>query len=241
MAAMLYRDKHKEKVEEFLLVCNILADRMFVTSHGGNLAYKLEEDVYLITPTRRYKNILVPEDLVFINIKGEVLEGEREPTGEMPMYLNLFMERPDIISAIHCHPVYTNAFTIMKGTNWLMRPLYPELILEAGPIPVVPYGEPLSQELADNFKPFLQKYNTFLMENHGLTAISRSDLLRLMHIVDMVEVSAVAILSALAVGEIKEIPRHEVENLARTMKTRELPMIGAPGANESIVELFYSN
>lgn len=238
---MLLREKHREKVEEFLNVCRILSGRRFVTSHGGNLAYKLEEDVYLITPTRRYKNILVPEDLVFINLKGEMLEGEREPTGEMPMYLNLFQARPDIISAIHCHPLYTNAFTIMKGTNWMMRPIYPELIIEAGPIPVVPYGEPLSQALADNFKPFLQKYNSFLMENHGFTAISPSDLTRLMHIVDMVEVSAIAILAALAAGEIKEIPRPEVEKLANTMTTRKLPMIGAPGVNDSILGLYYDN
>ena len=234
-------EKHSSAVEEFLNVCMWLSDRRFVTSHGGNLAYRVEDNVYIITPTRRYKNILQAEDLVFVNIDGDVLEGSREPTGEMPMYLNLFQARPDIRSAIHCHPPYTNAFTIMKGINWLMRPVFPELIIEAGPVPVVPYGEPLTQELADNFKPFLQNYNTFLMENHGLTAISPSGLTRLMHIIDMVEVSAISILSALAAGEVKEISRQEVENLANTMKTRQLPMIGAPGANESIVGLYYSN
>ena len=232
-------EKHQQEVEDFLYVCNWLADRRFVTSHGGNLAYKVDENVYIITPTRRYKNILVPEDLVFVNIDGDTLEGTREPTGEMPMYLNLFRFRPDIRSAIHCHPPYTNAFAIMKETNWLMRPIFPETVVEVGPVPVVPYGEPLTQELADNFKPFLQKYNTFIMESHGITAISPSDIVRLMHIIDMLEVSAVSILSALAVGEIKEIPRREVEALARTMKTRKLPMIGAPGANKSVIDLFY--
>lgn len=232
-------DKYRDNVDEFLSICMKLSDRRFVTSHGGNLAVKLEDDLILITPTRRYKDILVPEDLIFIDSKGNTVEGTREPTGEMPMYLNLFDARPDVKSAIHCHPLYTNAFTIMKGTNWLMRPLYPELIIEAGPIPVVPYGEPISQELADNFKPFLPKYNTFLMENHGLTAISPLDLTRLMHIVDMVEVSAIAILSALAVGEIKEISKEEVEKLSKTAVTRELPMVGAPGVNKSYTELFY--
>ena len=43
-----------------------------------------------------------------------------------------------------------------------------ETVVEVGPVPIVPFGEPLTQELADNFKPYLQKYNTFLMENHGL-------------------------------------------------------------------------
>ncbi len=229
---------HKEKVEDLLHVCKWLSDRHFATSHGGNLAYKMEDNVYLITPTRRYKNSLVAEDLVFVDIDGNTLEGTRKPSGEMPMYLNMFKHRPDIVSAIHCHPPWTNAFTLMKE-NWLMRPLFPESVVEIGPVPVVPYGEPISQELADNFVPFLQKYNTFIMENHGITAISPSDIIRLMHIVDMLEVSSISILAALAAGEIKEIPRHEVEKMEKTIITRELPMIGAPGANTGLIDLFY--
>lgn len=235
------QEKYTQEIEDFLYVCHWLAEHRFVTSHGGNLASKVEEDLFLITPTRRYKNILVADDLVFIDSDGKTVEGTREPTGEMPMYLNLFRDRPDINSAIHCHPPYTNAFAILKGTNWLMRPIYPETVVEVGPVPVVPYGEPLTQRLADNFKPFLQKYNTFIMESHGITAISPSDILRLMHIIDMLEVSSISILSALAAGEIKEIPREDVARLENTMKTRELPMIGAPGVNKSYLDLFYSD
>lgn len=232
--------KYSSQVDDFMYVVNWLADLRFVTSHGGNLAYKLDDNLYLTTPTRRYKNTLKADDLVFIDGDGNTIEGKWEPTGETPMYLNLFRERPDIVSAIHCHPPYTNAFAIMKK-NWLMRPIFPETIVEIGPVPVVPYGEPLTQRLADNFKPFLQKYNTFIMENHGVTAISPSDIVRLMHIIDMLEVTSVSILSALAAGEIKEIPREDVERLQNTMKTRELPMIGAPGVNKSYLDLYYDD
>lgn len=235
---MSYLSKHKEAVDDFLYVCKWLAERRFATSHGGNLAYKVEDDAYIITPTRRYKNTLVAEDLVFVDIDGNTLEGKRKPSGEMPMYLNFFKHRPDIVSAIHCHPPYTNAFALMKK-NWRMRPLFPEDVVEIGPVPVVPYGEPISQQLADNFIPYLQKYNFFIMENHGITGISPSDIVRLMHIVDMLEVSSISILSALAAGEIKEISKEEVAKMDRTRVTRELPMIGAPGASESLVDLYF--
>ena len=235
---MSFLKKYKSEVEEFLYVCKWLADRRFATSHGGNLAYKVEDNVYIITPTRRYKNILIAEDLVFVDIDGNTLEGSRKPSGEMPMYLNFFKHRPDIRSAIHCHPPWTNAFAIMKE-NWHMRPIFPENVVEIGPVPVIPYGEPISQQLADNFIPYLQKYNTFIMENHGITAISPSDIIRLMHIIDMLEVSSISILAALAAGEIKEISREEVEKMERTIITRELPMIGAPGANKGLIDLYY--
>ncbi|MBN2051296.1 MAG: class II aldolase/adducin family protein [Spirochaetales bacterium] len=233
--------KYEQQVKDFLLVCQWLSDAKYATSHGGNLAYKVDEDVYLITPTRRYKNILVAEDLVFIDGKGNTLEGKRKPTGEMAMYLHFFRERPDIVSAIHCHPPYMNAFAILKGVNWLERPVFPEMIVEAGPVPIVPYGEPISQQLADNFLPYLKKYNTFMMENHGLVAISPSDIIRTMHIIDLLETASISILSALAVGEIKEIPREEVEKLDRTQTTRELPRIGAPGVNPSLASLYFQD
>ncbi len=80
----------------------------------AGISPKVDNVVYIITPTRRYKSILVAEDLVFVDIEGHTIEGKRKPSGEMPMYLNFFNLRPDIRSAVHCHPPWTNAFTLMK-------------------------------------------------------------------------------------------------------------------------------
>jgi len=65
-------------------------------------------------------------DVVFVDLAGNVIEGERRPTGELPMYLKFFNERPDVTSVIHCHPPYVCAMAISAGRNHLMRPLYPE-------------------------------------------------------------------------------------------------------------------
>ena len=236
---MSYLQKYSDEVREFTMVCKRLADRMYVTSQGGNLSYKLEENLVLISPTCMCKSDITEMDVVFIDLEGETVEGTRKPTGEMPMYLNFYRDRSDINSVIHCHPPYTNTFAILKGINWLMRPVFPETVAEVGPVPLVPYGEPLTQKLADNFAPFVKKYNAFLMENHGLTILSTADNCRTMELVEILEVSAISILQALAVGEVKELTREDVKNLENTMKTRNLPMIGAPGENASLVDLYF--
>jgi len=236
---MSYLQKYSNEVRDFLKVCKSLADRMYVTSQGGNLSVKLEENLVLITPTCVTKCDVTESDVVFIDLEGNIVEGTRKPTGEVPMYLNFYRDRPDIKSVIHCHPPYTNTFTILKGTNWLMRPIYPETVAEVGPVPVVPYGEPLTQKLADNFAPFIKKYNAFLMENHGLTILSSADIVRTLQLVDILEVSSISILQALAIGELKELTREDVQNLENTMKTRNLPMIGLPGLNTSMVDLYF--
>jgi len=232
--------KFGSEVAEFLNVCHALGERMYVTSHGGNLSLRLEDDLVLITPTRLHKGSLTEKDLVFIDLKGKTVEGTREPTGETPMYLNFYRDRPDIKSVIHCHPPYTNAFAIRKGKNWLMRPVFPESSIEVGPVPVVPYGEPLTQQLADNFLPFLQKYNAFLMANHGLVILSAGGIVRTLDLIDILEVSAISILQALAIGEITELTREQVRALENTRCTRKLPPIGAPGAVKSVEELYFA-
>ncbi len=232
--------QHASQVSIFVSVCHRLAQNMYVTGHGGNLAWKLEDDLLLITPTKMNKGDITPDDVVFISLKGETIEGARRPTGETPMYLKFFNDRPDIVSVIHCHPPGVCAMAIMDGPNWLMRPLYPETTIEIGPAPLVPYGEPLTEKLAQNFAPFLPKYNSFIMENHGLVSMSRGDIQWTLLNVEVLEATAQMVLLALSSGQgIKELGRQEVIDLGNVMRTRDLPLFGAPGVNVSLESLYF--
>ncbi len=231
-------ERFASEAEEFLGVCAQLARERYVTSHGGNLASKLDEDLFLITPTKMNKGGLRAEDLVFITRAGKVVEGARPPTGEMPMYLDFFRDRPDVRSVIHCHPPHTNAFTLLERDDWLLRPVFPETVIEVGPVPVVPYGEPLTRQLADSFAPFVRRYNAFLMENHGLLLVSPEGIGRAMQLVEILEVTSISLLQALAVGKVKILSREAVRGLENTRRTRKLPIMGAPGVNESLEALY---
>jgi len=232
-------EKYAAQVAIFVKVCHKLAKNMYVTSQGGNLAWKLAEDVILITPTQIHKGDMQPPDVVFIDLAGEVVEGSLRPTGEKPMYLKFFADRPDVASVIHCHPPYVCATAVMTGENPLTRPFYPETVIEVGPVPIVPYGEPLTEELAENFSPLIGKYNSFVMANHGLVTMCRGDIEQALATVDILEASAKSVLIALQFGPVKELDRHAVEGLDTVMGKRKLPMFGSPGVNGSLVDLYF--
>jgi len=236
---MDYVNKYAKEAALFLDVCHKLSRHMYVTGHGGNLAWKLEKDLVLITPTQMNKGDIAIEDLVFIDMQGKVIQGSRRPTGETPMYVNFFNERRDIESVIHCHPPYCGVYAISAEENLLMRPIYPETTTEVGPVPIVPYGEPLTQRLADNFLPYLQKYNAFLMENHGLVIMTPKGIGWTMMMVDLLEMTAVSLTKAQALGRVKEIGKDDVRNLDNILKARNLPLFGAPGVNQSLVDLYF--
>ena len=237
---MSFLVKYEQEVAAFVKVCHHLAAQLYVTGYGGNLAWKLEEDLLLITPTQRNKGEVEAQDVVFIDLEGQKVEGQRRPTGETPMYLKFFAERPDIVSVLHCHPPAVCAMAIADGKNYLMRPLYPETTTEIGPVPVVPYAEPLTDKLADNFGPYLPKYNSFIMENHGLVTMSRGDIQWTLYNVEVLEMTAQTVLMALGAGYgIKELGQQEVIDLGNVMRSRDLPLFGAPGVNQSLEALYF--
>lgn len=236
---MSLRVKYGREMGEFLKVCHELSAKGHVTSHGGNLAWRLEEDAILITPTKKNKGLLQLEDLVFISMQGSTLEGTMKPTGETPMYLLLFKERPDVKTIIHAHPRAASAFAITKGKNYLERPVFPEPTLEIGPVPLARYAEPLTQELAENFKPFLDKHNAFLMGNHGVLTMSPECILRCYDLIEIMESTAQSILYALELGPIQELSPEDLANLEKTMTTRNLPRMGRPELHVSLPDLYY--
>lgn len=233
-------EQYTKEVSLFVSVCHRIAARHYVTGYGGNLAWKLEDDVVLITPTMMNKGEVTSEDVVFINLQGDLLEGKRKPTGERAMYVKFFGERPDIVSVLHCHAPNVGAFAIRKGKNWLMRPFFPETVTEVGPVPLVPYAEPLTEELAREFSPFLRKYNSFLMQNHGLVCMSHDNIEWTLYNVELLEETAYSILMALAGGgKLRELRRKDVKRLGNVMQTRGLPLFGAPGVHKRLEDLYF--
>jgi L-fuculose-phosphate aldolase len=140
-----YQKKFKDEINELVLAAIRLGELGYVTSHGGNLSYRVEQKVFLITPTKVVKRKMQFDDIVIIDDHGDVLfeSPGRMPTGETPMHLALYRFRPDLNALVHAHPPVLTGFS-MVDQDLLTRPLLPEPVLEVGPVLTVPYAEPVS-------------------------------------------------------------------------------------------------
>ena len=114
---MTYRKKHKVEVDFFVKACHRVSELQYVTDHGGNLAWRVEEDLVLITPTMMNKGDIRAQDVVFLDPSGKKLDGDRPVTSEWVVYRTLFKARPDIRAIIHSHPPRTSGFAIARGAN----------------------------------------------------------------------------------------------------------------------------
>lgn len=151
--------------EELCRVCRLLYDRGYVAGHDGNLSCRQEDGSLLVTPSGVSKGRLEPEMLVVCDLEGNVLEGDRHPSSETPMHLEVYRQRPDVGAVVHAHPVMATAFAVCgKG---LEEPFLIETISGLGVVPVAPYALPSTREVPESIRPFVKDHSAVLLANHG--------------------------------------------------------------------------
>lgn len=232
--------KFKRQIDEMVAACHRSASLGYVHSQGGNLSYRVEENTVLITPTKVYKGDIEFDSICVVTMDGKTLYAPQggKPTGELPFHLRILGRRPDLNALVHAHPPILTGFAIAGG-DVLSRPFLPEPVLEVGPMVMVPYGEPLSEQLAQNFDAAVERSNGFLMENHGALMASTQGVKRALELLEMMEAAARSVLVAHMLGGLKTIPREEVANLDRTLRTRGMAFPGKPGVVGSLVDLMF--
>lgn len=195
------------------MICDIgrrIYTNGFVAANDGNITVKLSETEYLTTPTGISKGYLTPEMIVKVNEKGETLEGTYPPSSEVKVHLRVYDSRPDVGAVVHAHPPYATTFAVAHIP--LDEYLLPEAVFGLGAVPVVPYAQPSTQELADGLIPYLDDYDAFILENHGTVTVG-TDLIKAYYKTETLEYNAKIIYLAKVLGKSYELPREEIDKL----------------------------
>lgn len=93
-----------------------------------------------------------------------------------------------------------------------MAPVLPEILVQIGGVPLVPYATPGSPALADAIEPFLPLHDAFLMANHGATSYGST--LSIAHQrMESLEHAARIVLHARALGHVSALTNAERDRL----------------------------
>jgi L-ribulose-5-phosphate 4-epimerase len=125
-------------------------------------------DYVLINDRRSSRSSLTKDDIITIDLDGNVVEGDGEPPNEYPLHTQIYKKRKDIHAVSHTHPQWSTLFTI---TN---VPLRPVIIQGAvlGNIPVFSKSNSISNfQIADELAEALGDNHIILMKAHGAAIV----------------------------------------------------------------------
>jgi len=149
-------------------ICEIgrrLYNKGFAAANDGNITVRISDNEVLCTPTMHSKGFLKPDDISTVDMTGKQLSGRKKRSSEALLHLEIYKNRPDIKSVVHCHPPHATAFAIAREP--IPQCVLPEVEVFLGDVPITKYETPGGQQFADTIIPFVQKTNVIILANHG--------------------------------------------------------------------------
>jgi L-fuculose-phosphate aldolase len=184
--------------------------RAYTASNDGNISVRLGSDRLLMTPKSVCKGFMTPDMMCVTDLDGRKLQGDRDPSSEMLMHLEVYRQRPDVQAVVHAHPPIATGFAV-AGIP-LDRAVLAEVLTTLGSIPIAAYATPSTKELPEAVRKYIKAYDAMLLANHGaLTA--GGDLYGAYYKMETIEHFAKISLVARLLGRENLLSREEVMRL----------------------------
>lgn len=203
---VLYKNERRE-VARFM---RRLYRQGLTTTSGGNISYRISDDIVLITPSATDKGRMKWNEVGIITMNGENLTPELKPSIEMGMHLSVYKNKKTILAIVHAHPLFASAYTAM--TQMINTSLTAEARAVCGDPVLVPYALMGTEQLAKLVSVYITKSEILLLENHGVFAAGST----LLQAFDRLEV---------------------LENAAKMTLIVEMKGGGRPLSDEKIIEI----
>ena len=184
--------------------------RGYVASNDGNISARLDDGRLITTPKSVSKGFMTPDMMVVVDSEGRKMAGDRDPSSELPMHLEIYRNRPDVSAVVHAHPPLATGFAV-AGIP-LTRAVLAEVITTLGSIPIAEYGTPSTAELPDAVRRYIKAHDGMLLANHGAVTCGPS-VMGAYYKMETIEHFAKISLVARLLGRENRISREEVDRL----------------------------
>jgi L-fuculose-phosphate aldolase len=179
---MLMEQERKQIVE----TGKLMYDRGLVQMCGGNISIRdPKTNLVAIKPSGGAYIHMKPEDIIIVDIDGNVVEGEKKPSIETPMHTGIYKARPDIMAIVHCHPLHAVAWSLKR--TYLPSVIAAQYMIN-GAVKVAPYEDAGSAALA---KSAVDAIGTdgyaCILQAHGVIAGSPYDVFHALEMCYVVE------------------------------------------------------
>ena len=189
----------EKNIEEIINVSDYLYKNKLVAGKAGNVSarFKGEDgDVVAITPTLKSLYELNEEDIVLVDLEGNLLT-KGKPSSEVGLHLEIYKKRSDVNGIVHTHSPYATGFAFSskrikrhEGFGAINTPFLEDIEYEApGSMKLaksaskaintpfledIEYEAPGSMKLAKSASKAIGDEDVLILKQHGVLCVGDS-------------------------------------------------------------------
>jgi L-fuculose-phosphate aldolase len=189
--------------EAVLATAKEMLEKGLVEGTAGNISARQEDGSICITPSSIDYREMALEDLVIIDLDGEVISGTRSPSSEKSLHLAAYRAYDHVGSVIHSHPIHATMFAVAHQNVPACIDEFTVYI--GGDVRVTEYAMSGTDDVGEQAVKALEGRGAALIANHGMVAVAQTPM-KALHITALVERSAEIIWGARQLGEVHHLP-----------------------------------
>lgn len=142
---------------------------------SGNVSARdPESGLVVIKPSGLKFRELTPENMVIVDVDGNVVEGDLKPSSDTASHCYVYRHKPDVNGIVHTHSRYATAFAALgRSIPCVLTAMGDEF---GGPIPCAGFALIGGEEIGEQVVRGLEGSNSpaVLLQSHGVFTIGPS-------------------------------------------------------------------
>lgn len=178
---------------------------------GGNVSGRDPETGYVVIKPSgvRYED-LRPEDMVILDLEGNLIEGALKPSSDTASHLYIYRHRPDVGGIVHTHSPYATAFAAVgQSIPVCLTAMADEF---GGPIPCGEFALIGSEAIGKVVVASIGSSPAVLLKQHGVFTVGATPEAAVKAAV-MTEDVAKTVWLAMQIGQVESISPEDVASL----------------------------
>nr|WP_201781201.1 L-ribulose-5-phosphate 4-epimerase [Ornatilinea apprima] len=162
-----------QALREEVYKCNmLLPENDLVKMTSGNVSGRdPQTNLVVIKPSGVAYEKLSPENMVIVDLDGNVVEGDLTPSIDTETHLVVYRARPDVFGMVHTHSTYATSFAVLGQP---IPPVTTTCGLIGGGVPLGRFacfgGETIGHEVVN----VIGDSYAVIMQSHGVFTIGHS-------------------------------------------------------------------
>ncbi len=197
------------QLREELVTCTRLLVFSGVLDYSGHVSARIPgTDHVLIQPRDMSRAALTPDDLLVVDLDGEVVEGDVPPPAETAIHTGVYRARPDVGMVCHGHPTLSTSFSMVDTPLVPMRHF---AYKHPNGLPVHPDPTHIrSREQGDAVAKTLGDADACLLRSHGTVLVAKRFDVLFMDCLDLEENAKTLLAATQAGGKLLPLTAEEV-------------------------------